>query len=242
MSDDGMTEYDPVILLNAKPNSALAEAYKHLRTSLMLSSPEKPPQTILITSSQPSEGKTTTSVNLAISLAQTGARVLLIDADMRHPRHHKLLGVQGAPGLSNILSGNMRVTEIMDAVRVHEATGVNCLCAGTVPPNPAELLGSKQMARLIESMEASYDYVIIDSPPVGFFTDSMVLATVVDGVFLVVDGNKYAHDLARRTRRLLMSLSVKLYGVVLNNVKQTHHDYYYYDKYYRPADTEAEAA
>lgn len=238
-SDDGLQEFDPVILFNAKPNSALAEAYKHLRTSLMLSSPEKPPQTILITSCQPHEGKTTTSINLAVSMAQTDSRVLLIDADMRHPRHHKLLGLARGPGLSNVLSSNMTAAEILDAVRVHEPTGVHCLCAGTVPPNPAELLGSKRMVKLVETLEANYDYIIIDSPPVGFFTDSLLLATVVDGVFMVVDGNKYAHHLARRTRRMLSSLGVKLFGVVLNNVRQTPHDYYYYDKYYRAAETEA---
>ncbi|MDT4968539.1 MAG: polysaccharide biosynthesis transport protein, partial [Acidobacteriota bacterium] len=215
---NGHVQASPELLTNIESRSALAESYRHLRTSVLLSSAGHPPKTLLVTSSMPAEGKTTTAVNTALSLAQTGATVLVIDADMRRPRVHSIFGVDNHRGLSTILSNDMSEAEMLNLVVQDSASGLNLLPSGAIPPNPAELLGSEQMRRLLSMLEMTFDHIIIDSPPVGSFTDGVLTSTLVDGVLLVVHSGKTSRSVARRTRQILQDVGAKVFGVVLNNV------------------------
>jgi capsular exopolysaccharide synthesis family protein len=243
---NGHTQDSPELLTNVESRSPLAESYRHLRTSVLLSSAGRAPKTLLVTSSMPAEGKTTTAVNTALSLAQTGANVLVIDADMRRPRVHSIFGIDNHRGLSTILSNDMSEAEMLNLIIQHTESGLNLLPSGAIPPNPAELLGSDQMRRLLNTLELTFDHIIIDSPPVGSFTDGVLASTLVDGVLLVVHSGKTSRSIARRTRQILQDVGAKVFGVVLNNVNLREHDYYYYQSYqsnsYYKTDQEAEQA
>ena len=220
------------LLMNVDGRSPLAEAYRHLRTSVLLSTAGRTPKTLLVTSSLPGEGKTTTAVNTAISLAQTGATVVIIDADMRRPRLQSIFGMHGQEGLSSILSSDVSEDEMLAVIRSDEDSGLSVLTSGPIPPNPAELLGSDQMRRLVAALQAKYTHVVIDSPPVSSFTDGVLISTMVDGVLLVVHGGRSSRHIVRRSKQLLNDVGAKIFGVVLNNVNLQSHDYYYYQNYY----------
>ena len=222
----------PELLVSAEGRSALAEAYRHLRTSVLLSTPGHAPRTLLVTSSVPAEGKTTTAVNAALSLAQTGAAVLLVDADMRRPRLHSIFELSNSRGLSTILSDDLSEAEVLSMIQRHDGTGLSVLTSGAVPPNPAELIGSEQMRRLVGTLEGAFTHVVIDTPPVGSFTDGVLASTLVDGVLLVVHSGKTSRGVVRRTRQLLQDVGARVFGVVLNNVNLREQDYYYYRSYY----------
>ena len=222
----------PELLLDADGRSPLAEAYRHLRTSILLSSAGGAPQSLLITSSQPAEGKTTTAVNTALILEQTGATVLVLDADMRRPRLHSIFGLDNSRGLSTILTSQMSDAEMLDVIKKHETSGVHVLTAGAVPPNPAELLGSDMMQRLMVVLKSKFTHIIFDSPPIASFTDSVLISSLVDGVLLVVHGDHASRSIVRRSRQILQDVGAKIFGVVLNKVKLRRDDYYYY-KYYK---------
>jgi polysaccharide biosynthesis transport protein len=224
--------FHPELLLDSDGRSPLAEAYRHLRTSILLSSAGGAPQSLLITSSQPAEGKTTTAVNTALILEQTGASVLILDADMRRPRLHSIFGLDNRRGLSTILTSQMSEAEMLDVIEKHEASGVHVLTAGAVPPNPAELIGSDMMHRLMAVLKSKFTHIIFDSPPIASFTDSVLISSLVDGVLLVVHGDHSSRGLVRRSRQILQDVGAKIFGVVLNKVKLRRDDYYYY-KYYR---------
>lgn len=236
-----------VRLTSADSRSALAESYRQLRTSVLLSKAGRAPKTLLVTSSLPGEGKTTTAINMATSMAQTDAKVLIVDADMRRPRMHTIFHLSNKHGLSEILSSELTEAQILDIVRKDEDSGLYVLTCGPIPPNPAELLGSEQMRRLLTCLEANFSHVIIDSPPVASFTDGVLLGCLVDGVLLVVYAGKSSRDIARRGRQVLLEVGAKIIGVVLNKANLRPHDYYYYQSYYgstyyKSADTEAGAA
>ncbi|HYW73821.1 MAG TPA: polysaccharide biosynthesis tyrosine autokinase [Pyrinomonadaceae bacterium] len=225
--------HNPELLLNVNGRSALAEAYRQLRTSVLLSTAGRAPKTLLITSSLPGEGKTTTAVNTAISLAQTSASVVIIDGDMRRPRLRSIFDMRESDGLSSILSSDMTVEDMLRCVVRDETSGLFVLPSGPVPPNPAELLGSDQMRKLISVLSQNFTHIVIDSPPVNSFTDGVLIGSMVDGVLLVVHGGKSSRDVVRRSRQLLLDVGAKLVGVVLNNVSVRSHDYYYYyQRYY----------
>jgi len=230
---NGSNGGNPELLLHVTGRSALAEAYRQLRTSVLLSTAGRAPKTLLITSSLPGEGKTTTAVNTAISLAQTGANVLIIDADMRRPRLRSIFHLPEQDGLSSILSSEAKPEQMLGAIMKDPTTGVSVLTSGPIPPNPAELLGSDQMRKLIAVLSIPFTHIVIDSPPVSSFTDGVLIATIVDGVLLVVHGGKSSKAVVRRSRQLLLDVGAKLVGVVLNNVSSSSHDYsYYYQRYY----------
>ncbi len=232
-SEDEDAKTNSELLINNDPRSSLAEAYRQLRTSILLSTAGHAPKSLLITSSLPSEGKTTTTVNTAISLAQTGAKVLVIDADMRRPRLHSVFGVSNAEGLSTILSSDMKAEEILKIIQYENDTKLNLLPSGPIPPNPAELIGSEQMANLLKSMQDHFTHVVVDSPPIASFTDGVLVASMVDGVILVVHSGKSSRQVVRRSRQLLQDINAKVFGVVLNNVNLRSQDnYYYYQSYY----------
>jgi capsular exopolysaccharide synthesis family protein len=220
------------LLINVDGRSPLAEAYRHLRTSVLLSTAGGAPKSLLVTSSLPGEGKTTTAVNTAISLVQTGASVVIIDADMRRPRLQTIFEMHEQEGLSSILSSDTTEAEMLELVKTDEATGLNVLTSGPIPPNPAELVGSDQMRRLMTALQSRYNYVVVDSPPISSFTDGVLIATMVDGVLLVVHGGKSSRHIVRRSKQLLSDVGSKVFGVVLNNVNLQSHDYYYYQSYY----------
>jgi polysaccharide biosynthesis transport protein len=229
------------LLMNVDGRSPLAEAYRHLRTSLLLSTAGRAPKSLLVTSSLPGEGKTTTAVNVAISLAQTGASVVIIDADMRRPRLQTIFGMHGQVGLSSMLSSDTSEADMLAMVSSDEASRLSVLTSGPIPPNPAELLGSDQMRRLLAALQASYTHVVIDSPPVSSFTDGVLISTMVDGVLLVVHGGRTSRHIVRRSKQLLNDVGAKILGVVLNNVNLQSHDYYYYKSYYGRKHYEKEA-
>ena len=229
------------LLMNVDGRSPLAEAYRHLRTSVLLSTAGRAPKSLLVTSSLPGEGKTTTAVNTAISLAQTGASVVIIDADMRRPRLQTIFSLDRQEGLSSILSSDVSEGEMLEMVRHDEASGLNVLTSGPIPPNPAELLGSDQMRRLVATLQGNYTHVVVDSPPISSFTDGVLISTMVDGVLLVVHGGKSSRHIVRRSKQLLSDVGAKIFGVVLNNVNLQSHDYYYYQSYYGQKYYEKEA-
>jgi capsular exopolysaccharide synthesis family protein len=231
-SSNGNGSDNPELLMNVDGRSPLAEAYRHLRTSVLLSTAGRAPKSLLVTSSLPGEGKTTTAVNTAISLAQTGANVVIIDADMRRPRLQSIFSLRGQLGLSSVLSDDVSDAEMLAMISRDEKTGLNILTSGPIPPNPAELLGSTQMRNLLTSLQNRFTHVIIDSPPVSSFTDGVLIASMVDGVLLVVHGGKSSRHVVRRSRQLLQDVGAKIFGVVLNNTAVQSHDYYYYQRYY----------
>jgi succinoglycan biosynthesis transport protein ExoP len=236
-----------VLLSSLEGKSSLAESYRQLRTSVLLSKAGCAPKTILVTSSLPGEGKTTTAINMAVSLAQTAARVLIVDADMRRPRMHTVFHLSNKSGLSTILSNDLNEAEMLKLVQQEPESGLYVLACGPMPPNPAELLGSEQMRRLLTFLERTFAHVIIDSPPVASFTDGVLIGALVDGVLLVVHAGKSSRDIARRGKQILTDVGAKIIGVVLNKATLRPHDYYYYQSYYgsayyKGADTEAEPA
>jgi capsular exopolysaccharide synthesis family protein len=210
--------------------SPIAEAYRHLRTSLLLSSAGTPPKTILVTSSQPSEGKTTTAINTAFMLAQTGAQVLIIDCDLRRPRLHANFNLSNARGLTNYLSGESPIEELLQDY--DKAPNLKMLTSGPIPPNPAELLGSDEMRKLLALLSEKFAHIIVDSPPAISFTDASIISTFVDGVILVVHGGRSSRAVVRRARQQLLDVGAHIFGVVLNNVKAESQDYYYASGYY----------
>ncbi|MBA4122676.1 MAG: polysaccharide biosynthesis tyrosine autokinase [Acidobacteria bacterium] len=233
-NDDGeMANPTNDLLIHNDSRSSLAEAYRQLRTSILLSTAGHAPKSLLITSSLPSEGKTTTAINTAISLAQTGAKVLIIDADMRRPRLHSVFNISNAEGLSTLLSNELSEQGILDVIGYDEEAKLNLLTSGPVPPNPAELIASEQMSNLLKTLQKNFTHVVVDSPPIASFTDGVLIASMVDGVILVVNSGKSSRQVVRRSRQLLLDIGAKIFGVVLNNVNLRSQDnYYYYQSYY----------
>ena len=217
------------LITQSRPQSQMAESYRALRTSLLLTSLGAPPKVILITSALPQEGKTTTSINTAIVLAQKGVRVLLIDADLRRPSIHKTLGMGPKMGLSNVLTGNATLQQA--TVRSSILPGLFILPAGTPPPNPAELLASTNMRDVLTELREQYDHIVVDTPPALSVTDAVVMSTRADAVVLVIRSGQTTKQALRRSRDLLMQVNARVAGVLLNAVDLTSPDYYYYYEY-----------
>ena len=232
-SDDEEDRANSELLIHSDPRSGLSEAYRQLRTSILLSTAGHAPKSLLITSSLPSEGKTTTATNTAISLAQTGAKVLIVDADMRRPRLHSVFNIANGEGLSTLLSSESTDADIARVVKYDDGTKMHLLTSGPIPPNPAELIGSDQMASLLKRLQMHYTHVVIDSPPITSFTDGVLIASMVDGVILVVHSGKSSRQVVKRAKQLLQDVGARILGVVLNNVNLRSQDnYHYYQTYY----------
>jgi capsular exopolysaccharide synthesis family protein len=212
-----------------RPQSQMAESYRALRTSLLLSNLGAPPKVIMVTSARPQEGKTTTSINTAIVLAQKGVRVLLVDADLRRPSVHKTLGMGPRSGLSNVLTGSATVQQTITTSPI--LPNLLIMPAGTPPPNPAELLASSNMRDLITELRQQFDHIVIDTPPTLSVTDAVVLSPRADATILVIRAGQTTKQALRRARDILTQVNAHVAGVLLNAVDLTSPDYYYYYEY-----------
>jgi len=212
-----------------RPKSDISESYRALRTAILLSASGSPPRVMLVTSALPQEGKTTTSINTAVTLAQKGARVLLIDADLRRPSIHKIFNIKPKVGLSTVLTGSS--TPENTITHVPQLPNLYLLPAGPPPPHPAELLGSNLMKHLILQWREQYDHVIFDTPPALSVTDSILLSVDMDAVVLVIRSGNTTKAALRRTRELLGQVNARVLGVVVNAVDVDSPDYYHYYYY-----------
>jgi exopolysaccharide transport family protein len=217
------------LITQVRPQSQMAESYRALRTSLLLSNLGAPPKVIMVTSALPQEGKTTTSINCAVVLAQKGIRVLLIDADLRRPSIHKTLGMGPRSGLSNVLTGSATLQQAI--TRSPTLPNLDVLPAGTPPPNPAELLASANMRDVLQELRGQYDHIVVDTPPTLSVTDAVVLSPRADAIVLVIRSGQTTKQALRRSRDILMQVNAKVSGVLLNAVDLSSPDYYYYYEY-----------
>lgn len=214
------------MITKSRPQSQMAEAYRALRTSLLLTSVGAPPKVILVTSALPEEGKTTTSINCAIVLAQKGSRVLLVDSDLRRPSIHKTLGIVPKTGLTNVLTGSATLQQAI--VRSPLVPSLSVLPAGTPPPNPAELLASGKMGEVLDALREQYDHIVIDTPPTLPVTDAVVMAARADAVILVIRAGGTTKHALRQARDILLQVNARISGVLLNAVNLGSPDYYSY--------------
>ncbi len=210
----------------SNPRSPVSEAYRTLRTNLEFSSLDKPIRSMVVTSAAPEEGKSTTLANLAVAIAQAGKKVILVDCDLRRPSLQKIFDARGAVGFTDM----MRDDALLKKPPLQETAvaGLRLLVSGTIPPNPAELLGSKRMEEVIASLLKSADMVLFDAPPVVAVTDAAVLSSKVDAALLVVSAGKTKRDHAKKAKALLDKVNARLIGTVLNNVKGEASLYQYY--------------
>ena len=226
-----------------KPNSMVSEAYFHVRSSIMLSASEGPPQVITVTSPNPSEGKTVTSSNIAVTLACTGRKCIILDCDLRKPKVHQAIGEPNGKGLTNYLTGNATLDEIICATRV---PNLSFISAGPTPPNPNDLLNSTSFQSLMQELRARYDHIILDSPPVIGFADARSLGSKGDGVVLVFRHHSTTREAARLTMQLMSQNNCRILGAVLSMARKDlmgyggyYQYYHYYHKQYKGYHDEA---
>lgn len=228
ISDELITVRDPM--------SPVSENYRTLRTNIQFSSIDKKVKVIVVTSTGPSEGKSTVASNLAVVTAQEGKKTLLIDCDLRKPVQHKRFGLSNVTGLSDLLAGETTFVEVV------QKSGINnllVLTAGTKPPNPSELISSSKMKQFINTLRESLDFIIIDTPPILLVTDSQLLASFTDGYILTVASGETDRNAAAKSKELLNNVNAKILGVVLNKLNLNDKGYYgYYGKYYYGIDGE----
>jgi len=219
------------LVTHLKPQSPISEAYRTLRTNILFSGPDQPKKVILLTSSGPKEGKSTTVSNLAITFAQMGNKTLLIDADLRRPIQYRLFGFDAQVGLTNVLVGRATLAEAVHTVDGLDSLHVmNC---GVIPPNPAELLGSAMMRQLLQQTRQEYSMILIDSPPALAVTDASILSPMVDAVLLVIRSGSTAREAALRANEQLRRVGAPVMGVVLNGIEESNvYGSYYYQYYY----------
>ncbi|AFQ46000.1 CpsD/CapB family tyrosine-protein kinase [Desulfosporosinus meridiei] len=217
------------LITHEQTKSPISEAYRTLRTNVQFTSVDTKTKKIMITSSGPREGKSTTVANLAVSIAQSGKSVLVIDADLRNPTQHKLFELRNHEGLSTFL---VQDDQEKDFIKETPVLGVKVLTGGPIPPNPAELVGSQRMRRLIEEVSEQFDVVLIDTPPIIAVTDAAVLAQEVDGVILVLASGEVNKEYAQRAKEQLDKVGAKILGAVINKADLKTSEYYYYYYYH----------
>ncbi|MGA1795431.1 MAG: GumC family protein [bacterium] len=225
------SKQDSMLVTVHQPQSNAAESYKGLRTAIIFSSPTANKKTLLVTSAGPSEGKSLTVSNLAVTMAQADSRILLIDADLRKPRIHEIFGLNKGIGLSNLLVEESRLEEV---VRKTDIPNLEIITCGHLPPNPAELLGSQTMRDMIELLKERYDKILFDTCPVLAITDAVILSAMVDEVVLVIKEGKTSRDMTARAMEQLRDVRANLLGAVLNDIRmgqQSYYQYYYYSSY-----------
>lgn len=203
------------------PKSAIGEAYRVLRTNIQFANLDKDIKTMVVTSSSPTEGKTTITSNLGITMARGGKKVLLIDGDLRRPRLHKVFSINNNIGLTHLVMG----VNLSDVVYNIDSIGVDLITSGPLPPNPSELLGSKKIKYFLDECKERYDIILVDSPPVGVVTDGAILSAICDGTILVVAANQTSIDDSQKAKDALNKVKANIIGVVLNKVKISRRDY-----------------
>jgi capsular exopolysaccharide synthesis family protein len=213
------------LITTLDPKSPISEQYRTIRTNIQYSSIDKELKAIMVTSSGPGEGKSTTAANLAVVYAQLGKKVLLVDADLRKPTAHRTFGVNNLFGFTTVLT---KQATLEKTILETDEKDLYLLTSGPVPPNPAELLSSKFMEQFIEEVKGIFDYVIFDTPPLLAVADPQILANKVDGSIFVVYSGKTEIDQAKKAKELLVNAQSKLVGVVLNHKEVKDKDYYYY--------------
>ena len=223
------TELAPELLVHERPTSGIAEAARALRTNLMFMNPDRPYRRLLVTSAAPAEGKTTVAVSIAVSLAQGGQRVCIIDCDLRRPRLHRIFDRAGDIGLMNAILGEATIEEVAKPTIVPNLWSIPC---GPIPPNSADVVSSDKFRRLLDEVSARFDRVVLDSPPIVAVTDSAIASTLVDGVVFVVRAFKTSVNLCRSGLRTLQDVDAPIAGAVLNAVNLNRHEYNYYHYYY----------
>ena len=219
---------DDLIILHS-PKSTASESFRGIRTSILFSTADTSPQVILVCSAGPREGKTITSANIAIAMAQAGGKVVILDCDMRRPKMHKLFSLERDRGMSNILVNNCTLDE---AVIHTSIPNVDIIPSGPIPPNPSELLQSHHMKSLIEELKPHYERIIIDSPPVTAVTDAVILASIVDGVVVVIRAHETHREMIKNGIGQLKAVNAHILGAVLNGVDMGRDSHYYYQYYY----------
>lgn len=213
-----------MFIVEKQPKSVAAEAYRTLRTNIQYSSFDKEYRTIVVTSSNPGEGKSTTAGNLALTLAQGEAKVLLVDCDMRKPSMHKNFRVSNNYGISDVLLQKKKVMEV-----AHDYNkNLHIITSGQIPPNPAEMLASKAMTAFLEEMKKHFDYIVLDTPPLAAVTDAQILSTKVDGTLVVVRAGVTKKDAVHNSVALLNKVKANVIGTVLHAVDNSKNKYYYY--------------
>ena len=223
---DASTPNDPLVIVS-HPLGARAEAIRRLRTNLQFVNASSRPRSIVVTSALPGEGKTTTASNLALAIADTGSRVVLVDADLRRPSIARVLGIEGAVGLTTVLIGN---ASIDDVVQEYGSTSLDVITSGEIPPNPSELLGSQRMTDLLGELTERYDVVILDTAPLLPVTDGVVVAKLADGALVVVGATVANRPHLAAAVAALETVEARVLGVVLNRVPHEKRDSYtYYD-------------
>lgn len=213
-----------MFVLEKQPKSVEAESYRILRTNIMYSSFDKEIKRILVTSSEPGEGKSTTSGNLALAFAQDEKKVILIDCDLRKPSLHKKFRISNNRGLSDVIIDRDKLNKCIQKRTEY----LDILTAGKIPPNPSEMLGSQAMSSLLDELSNVYDVIILDSPPVLAVTDAQILSTKVDGTVLVVRAEKTKKDTVTAAKGVLDKVNANILGTVLNGGDKNKDNYYYY--------------
>jgi len=216
----------PVALI--EPRSPMAESFRTLRTNISYAAVDREIKTILVTSPHMGEGKSTTSANLAVVMAQTGQETLLVDCDLRKPMIHKLFMLANQKGLTNLLTETLPLEELLQPTQQDK---LQVLTSGPIPPNPAEMLGSRRMANFLEELRSRYERIIIDTTPTEAVTDAIVLSSQVDGVLLVLNSGRTPIQLARDARDKLARANAHLLGIILNRIKRDSNGYYHYYYY-----------
>lgn len=213
-----------MFIVEKEPKSIAAESYRTLRTNIQYSSFDKEYKVIMVTSSEPGEGKSTTAGNLALCLAQGEKKVILVDCDLRKPSLHKKFKISNIVGLSDVMIGK---EELVTAMHRYNNNLV-ILTSGKIPPNPSEMLSSKAMTTLLDALKQNFDYIILDTPPVQAVTDSQILATKADGTILVVRAERTKKDSVQSAINLLKKVNADIIGTVLNGLDNSRNKYYYY--------------
>ncbi|MDS0526661.1 CpsD/CapB family tyrosine-protein kinase [Clostridium sp. SHJSY1] len=213
-----------MFIVEKKPKSITAESYRTLRTNIQYSSFDEEIRTIVVTSSEPGEGKSTTAGNLALSFAQTEKNTIIIDCDLRKPALHKQFRISNLVGLSDVLIGKEKINSAVHEYNNH----LSVLTSGKLPPNPAEMLGSKAMSKLLKELKDYYDIIILDSAPLHAVTDAQILSTKADGTILVVRAERTKRDTVIQAKSLLDKVGANILGIVLNGIENTRKKYYYY--------------
>ncbi|WP_297518490.1 CpsD/CapB family tyrosine-protein kinase [uncultured Clostridium sp.] len=215
-----------MFIVETDPKSIAAETYKTLRTNIQYSSYDRSLQVMVVTSTQPGEGKSTTAGNTALSLAMDGKKVLLIDCDLRKPSIHKKFSVSNTEGLTEVILGRIK---LLETIKPYNTT-LDILTSGKIPPNPSEMLGSENMKRLLKELKEHYDYIILDAPPILAVTDAQILSTRADGVIFVVKAGTAKKEQILQAKSQLDKVKAQIIGTVLNAVdtKDSKNQYYYY--------------